>query len=111
MTRINFATLEPFRGCSQLLLIKPLLCKTVRVFEIPEVFIGTGQYEDIVQVLNTTATRKHNGIWYYTPPDMDMLHEALFHFSVTMEIENFLVEEQPKLGRDENNRPIREMLN
>lgn len=111
MIRINFATLEPFRGCQQLLFIKPLLCKTIRVFEVPEVFQQTGQYQDIVQILNATATRKRANVWYYTPPDIDMLHEALWHFSETLEIENYLIEEMPKLGRDDNNRPILEILN
>ena len=111
MTKINFATLEPFMKARQVLFIKPLMCKTVRVFGVPENFLDTGQYEDIVEVLDATSSLKRGNIWYYTPSDTDMLYEAMWFLTEHIAAEYFLVEEQPKFGRDDNNNPIQSVLN
>lgn len=111
MTKINFKTIAPYSDCDLLLFIKPLLCKTVRVFNVPEGYRKEGMYDEIMDVLNATATLKREGVWYYTPADEDMLHSAMQHLTDILQIEYFLMQELPKYGRDDENNPIAEILN
>lgn len=95
----------------QILFIRPFVCKTFRVCHISDTHHITGKYKDIEDVLNATATRKHNGIWYFLPGDDGLMEETILSLKYDIGVEVFMVEEEIEFGRDKYNEPILEILN
>ena len=110
MRQIDFEPFADVKELDAILFIVPVGCKVARVFHVPECFKETGQYDDIVETLDTTCSKKLNQFWYFTPHDVDMLHYSLRHLFNQIDVPATLVERCGH-GYDDNANPIPEILN
>jgi hypothetical protein len=108
--QINFDEFHQFSGQVPVLFVRPLLCKTVRVYPLHQSHKATGNYEKIIDLLNMTASRFAGGIYFYYPHHNENLHIAL-QYLYLYKIENFLIEKDSPFGYDQSENPIAEILN
>lgn len=111
MKTIDFASFSDVKQTDAIFFVKPEHCKVFRVYHVPEVFKETGKYDDIIETLDTTCSKKLKNVWFYNPEDIDMIHFCSRHFNDQMDVENFLMIRQAEHGYDDNCKPIPEILN
>ncbi len=109
---INFNSLpEGLSGSRQILFIKPTGCKTIRVYPIHQSHKQSGNYDAIRTLLDNNATFYIKGVWIFLPKDRENVLEASAFLNDELNVENYVLEEGPQFGRDENNQPVQEILN
>jgi len=86
-------------------------CKTIRVYNVHEGYKRTRQYADIVQILDSTCSLKYGAIWIYRPSDEDMARLAREYFFSELAIPAILCQAPNDFDRDEDNKPVPEILN
>lgn len=106
--KLNFETLKEYSGINIILFVRPIMSKVYRVYELPSE-LGE-QKKDATEILDAACTLKRNGVWFFTPVDIDTMHTALLTFTETYNIHAATADPE-QFGRDDRGNAVPEILN